>query len=110
MRFGTARSRSEGCAMNPPESDAWVAHDPIPCPECGSEVCEDPAHLPSTTTTNRHTRPRRIYNDVALMNVDAPSCLVEGRIIANSLVLWYGPSGAYKTFGNINLNVSVATG
>lgn len=31
--------------MNPSDaSDAWVAEDPIPCPVCGRESCED--HLP----------------------------------------------------------------
>ena len=38
--------------------DAWIVADPIPCPICGREACED--HLePPRTSRRRETRPDR---------------------------------------------------
>ena len=101
-------------------ADAWVVEDPIPCPICGREACED--HLPPPPAAAAEPRaagkegPRvaapklRIYDDVALMNIPAPPCLIEDRIIAGTLVMLYGPPGKYKTFTNITTGLSVTTG
>lgn len=101
-------------------ADAWTLADPCACPVCGRDACEED-HLstpPAPDATPGAKNPprgaaraaRRIYDDVALMNLAAPPCLIEGRIIARTLVLLYGPSGKYKTFTNINLGLSVTTG
>lgn len=38
-----------------PARDAWIDHDPVPCPVCGLEVCED--HLPDGPARALRTEP-----------------------------------------------------
>jgi hypothetical protein len=39
----------------PPDiDDAWIAHDPVPCPICGCESCED--HLPDDPSSSGASR------------------------------------------------------
>jgi AAA domain len=88
------------------------------CQLHGREACEDPACLPPPPKANgkahgaspaTHPR-RRLYDDVALMTIPTPPCLIEDRLIAKTLVVLYGPPGKHKTFCNVTLGLSVATG
>ena len=109
--------------------DAWVVADPTLCAVCGSESCENPDHLPPVDDTPPPTDGRdddaaghlppqvapirrefRLYDDVELMQINAPPFHVEDRIVAQSLVVLYGPPDSYKTFSKITLELSVATG
>ena len=60
-------------------ADAWAVADPIPCPSCGSETCED--HIPAgdetpTGSPDAQTRPTIDQADFERNR--------QGRIVANS--------------------------
>lgn len=74
-------------------ADAWVAADPIPWPTCGREACEDQipeadaqVATPAATKEGAGIEGVQIYDDVALMGVAAPPCLIEDRIIARTFL------------------------
>jgi hypothetical protein len=51
-----------------------------------------------------------IITTQAIKELPAPSWLVDGYLVRDSLALLYGPSGTYKTFLGIDLALHVATG
>ena len=91
-------------------TDAWVLEDPTLCEVCGRDSCEEHLVAAPPTKPKQPASRFRLYDDVALMQVPAPPCLIEGRIIAKTLLVIYGPSGKHKTSTNISLGLSMATG
>src|SRR5688500_18558314 len=84
-------------------ADAWVDHDPTPCPICGRESCED--HVPTPAAAPRS--PLGFRSAAEIIDTPPPIEVIEGIGWADAVTLMVSESGVGKTF--VTLSQAAAT-
>lgn len=90
-------------------TDAWTVADPVGCPVCGLEACED--HLPADV--GRRVAPAarlRFVRAADLMQAPRPKAIVTGIAWVGCITVLVSESGTGKTFVLLDLAAAVSAG
>src|SRR2546430_15044583 len=102
------RNRTDRCAPVT-SADAWIVADPIGCPVCGRDACED--HLPPPTTSTATRRlPLAVYRVRDLINAPRPVEILQGVAWAGCLSVLVSESGTGKTFVLLDIAAAISDG